>query len=210
MRARIYYSKGNPLKFTGALDLQALWQRSLRRADLSLELSQGFHPQPKIQLPFPLPLGFTGQNEIIDIWFSQDYELDEVRNKLTASVPEGIEIQSIESIEGQKRSIASSATYADFIVSVDPVAVKCTELKTSLELLLARPTIIRERNNKQYDLRPLILAAQVIENVKDHCQLELRLSAHPSSTGRPDEVIKELGVELANCEIERLGVRFDE
>jgi radical SAM-linked protein len=209
MRARIYYSKGNPLKFTGALDLQAIWQRSLRRAGLSVELSQGFHPQPKIQLPFPLPLGFTAQNEIIDIWFAQDYAVDDIRQKLAVSLPVGIEIQLVEPIDGQKKSIASSATFADFKVSVDSSDKNCDELKGSLEKLLERQVIMRERNNKQYDLRPLIFSIQMAKATNENCLLEMRLSAHPSSTGRPDEVMKELGLDLAECEIERLGVHFE-
>lgn len=209
MRARIYYSKGAALKFTSALDLQAIWQRSLRRAGLTVELSQGFHPQPKIQLPFPLPLGFTAQNEIIDIWFAQDYALDDVREKLAVSFPEGIKIQSIESIDGQKKSVASSAIYADFKVTVDTAAVNVTDLKVSLERLLERQTIMRERNDKQYDLRPLIFSIHIRKEMDGKCILDMRLSAHPSTTGRPDEVMKDLGVDLVNCEIERLGVQFE-
>ena len=209
MRVRINYSKGNPLKFTGALDLQAIWQRSLRRAGLSVELSQGFHPQPKIQLPFPLPLGFTAQNEIIDIWFAQDYAPDDIREKLAVFLPEGIEIQLVEPIDGQKKSISSSATHADFKVLVDTDAVNCDELKTSLEKLLDCQAIIREKNNKQYDLKPLILSIQMGKEMDGKCVLEMRLSAHPSTTGRPDEVMKELGLDLADCEIERLGVHFE-
>jgi hypothetical protein len=69
---------------------------------------------------------------------------------------------------------------------------------------------MRERNNKQYDLRPLILSIQFDEEGEDNCRLILRLSAHPSTTGRPDEVMKELGMDLTNCEIERLRVHFDD
>jgi radical SAM-linked protein len=209
MRARIFYSKGAALKFTGTLDIQAIWQRSLRRAGLMVELSQGFHPQPKIQLPFPLPLGFTAQNEIIDIWFAQDYDLEDVREKLTDSLPVGIEIQGIALIDGEKKSVASSATYADFKVIVDTTDVNITELKGSLEKLLESQTIMRERNDKQYDLRPLILSIQIENEMDGKCILEMQLSAHPSTTGRPDEVMKELGVNLADCEIERLGVQFE-
>jgi radical SAM-linked protein len=209
MRARIFYSKGAVLKFTGALDIQAIWQRSLRRAGLTVELSQGFHPQPKIQLPFPLPLGFTGQNEIVDIWFTQDYDLEDVREKLTVSLPVGIKIQCIELIDGQKKSIASSATTADFKVIVDTADVNKTELKYSLKKLLERPTIMRERNDKLYDLRPMILSIQIENEIDGKCVLEMRLSAHPSTTGRPDEVMKELGVNITDCEIERLGVQFE-
>ncbi len=209
MRARIYYSKGIALKFTGTLDLQSIWQRSLKRAGLTVELSQGFHPQPKIQLPFPLPLGFTAQNEIIDIWFAQDYALDDIREKLTGSLPEGIEIQFIEPIDGQRKSIASSATTADYKVIVDTAEISISDLKDSLGKLLESQTIIRERNNKQYDLRPLILSIQIGDEMEGQYILEMRLSAHPSTTGRPDEVMKELGVNLVDCEIERLGVQFE-
>ena len=82
MRVRITYSKGNAIKFTSALDMQTIWQRALKRAGLSVEYSQGFHPQPKMQLPFPLPLGFTAQNEIIDIWFTQEYDLEKIRGEI--------------------------------------------------------------------------------------------------------------------------------
>lgn len=209
MRARIYYSKGIALKFTGTLDLQSIWQRALKRAGLTVELSQGFHPQPKIQLPFPLPLGFTAQNEIIDIWFAQDYDLKDIREKLTGSLPVGIEIQCVELIDGQKKSIASSATYADFKVTVDTTNVNITDLKGSLKKLLESQTIMRERNSKQYDLRPLIFSVQIGNEMDGECILKIRLSAHPSTTGRPDEIMKELGVNLVDCEIERLGVQFE-
>lgn len=209
MRTRIYYSKGNPLKFTGALDVQAIWQRALKRAGLSVEYSQGFHPQPKIQLPFPLPLGFTARNEIIDIWFSQDYALFEIQEKLAVSLPEGIEIQLIEPIDGLKKSVKSSATYADFKVSIIAGAVNCSDLKGTMDKMLERQTIMRERNHKQYDLKPLIISIHAGEELDGNCVMEMRLSAHPSTTGRPDEVIKELGLNLADCEIERLGVQFE-
>ena len=209
MRARIYYAKGEALKFTGALDVQSIWQRSLKRADLSVEYSQGFHPQQKIQLPFPLPLGFIGQNEIIDIWFSADYELMEIEDKLSGAVPDGIEIQRIEAIDGQKKSVASSASHADFRVKVDKRIIGCEKLRNMINDLLNRPEILRERNKKHYDLRPLIFSIDLEEETEEFCVLNMTLSAHPSKTGRPDEVTMELGLDLSDCDFERVAVHFE-
>ena len=72
MRIRIVYSKADSLKYTGNLDLQKIWERLLRRANLPLAYSQGFHPQPRINQGCPLPLGFIGENEMVDIWL--DFE----------------------------------------------------------------------------------------------------------------------------------------
>ncbi len=61
MRARITFSKQGALRYTGHLDLHRLWERAMRRADLPLSYSQGFHPQPKISLASALPLGFASR-----------------------------------------------------------------------------------------------------------------------------------------------------
>ena len=47
------------MRFTGHLDLHRAWERTFRRAHLPLAYTQGFHPQPRIQLAGALPLGFT-------------------------------------------------------------------------------------------------------------------------------------------------------
>jgi len=210
MRVRIRYSKNEALKYTGALDIQAVWQRSLRRAGLAVEYSQGFHPQPKIELPFPLPLGFTATNEIIDISFKEDYPFLSIQNTLGSSLPEGIEIEKVEQIDSISKSIASKATYAEYELRIHSSRqMDCAQLMQSIDGLLAQVEIIRERNKKQYDLRPLIISIEV-EDDHSTCLMRMRLTAHPSMTGRPDEIAKELGLDLTDCDIKRLGVYFNE
>ncbi|MDP3186130.1 MAG: TIGR03936 family radical SAM-associated protein, partial [Anaerolineales bacterium] len=63
---RITFSKTGALRYTGHLDLQRIWERTARRAGLPLVYSQGFHPQPKIQIAAALPLGFSGRAELVD------------------------------------------------------------------------------------------------------------------------------------------------
>ena len=68
MRLRIVFSKTGSLRYTGHLDLQTVWERTVRRAGLPLAYTHGFHPGPKIQIASALPLGFLGRREIVDIW----------------------------------------------------------------------------------------------------------------------------------------------
>ena len=58
MRVRLTFTKQGALRYTGHLDLHKILERSIRRAKLPLAYSQGYHPQPKINLAAALPLGF--------------------------------------------------------------------------------------------------------------------------------------------------------
>ena len=72
MRLRITFSKSGTLRYTGHLDLQSIWERTVRRAGLPLAYTQGFHPSPKIQIASALPLGFIGSAEIVDVWLQDN------------------------------------------------------------------------------------------------------------------------------------------
>ena len=72
MRLRITFSKTGSLRYTGHLDLQTVWERTARRAGLTLAYTQGFHPGPRIQIASALPLGIAGTAEIVDLWLDSE------------------------------------------------------------------------------------------------------------------------------------------
>ena len=74
MRLRITFSKSGTLRYIGHLDLQSVWERTVRRAGLPLAYTQGFHPGPKIQLASALPLVFIGRAEVVDLWINETGE----------------------------------------------------------------------------------------------------------------------------------------
>ena len=76
MRIRITFSKSGAMQYVGHLDLHRSWERTFRRSGLPLAYSQGFHPQPRLNLACALPRGFTSQCEIFDAWLEQDVPID--------------------------------------------------------------------------------------------------------------------------------------
>ncbi|MCX6060238.1 MAG: TIGR03936 family radical SAM-associated protein, partial [Chloroflexi bacterium] len=82
MRARITFSKQGALRYTGHLDLHRLWERAMRRAELPLAYSLGFHPQPKISIASALPLGFSSLGEVLDVRFSEELSAHEIASRL--------------------------------------------------------------------------------------------------------------------------------
>jgi hypothetical protein len=87
------------------------------------------------------------------------------------------------------------------------------ELADKVAKMLAADSLPRERvrkgKKKTYDLRTLILAAEVLAPEGDHPQqLILELRAEPGATGRPDEVLKSMGIDPLSPHIHRTKLVF--
>lgn len=192
LRFRIRYNKDTPLQYIGNLDLHKVWERYLRRARIPVAYTQGFHPQPKIQQAAPLPLGFLSQNDLIDVWLNTEYWTEsDFLNHLKLSQQPGIEILSVAAVPLNSASLPTlilSSTYR--VIPLDPINL--THLQNRLKEMMERPSIIRARRNKTYDLRPLIEKIEVIPLSGDCVEFQMQLSAREGATGRPDEVLAEL------------------
>jgi len=210
MRLRITFQKNDEIIFASALDLQKIWERSLRRAKLKVKYSEGFHPQPKIQLAVPLPVGFHGSNELIDIWFNNEIVKNDVLEKLNENLPAGLDLVSIEEIPENQKALNGLAESAEYIVTLLDGNFDFLALQESLNSLLDKKVIERERNKKRYDLRPLIIGLNLFKAETSNLQIQMHLLARSGASGRPDEVIKELGIDPALCKFERTLIHFNE
>lgn len=206
MRIRVEFAKTEPMRFTSHLDLYRAWERLLRRAGLPLQFSQGYNPRPKLQLAAPLPLGMTSKVEIIDFWISSETDdLEQIFSLLIRSQPPGIDTHTVEFVDPASPPLqqeVSAAEYEVFLLDQDP------QLNQKVATLLVTESIVRQRRNKSYDLRPLILALH-IENGQPQ-SLRMRLSAGEGRTGRPEEVLLALEIQPENTLIERTRLVFKE
>jgi len=191
-RIRVQYTKGHPLRFTGHLDLQRLWERLLRRSGLPVRYSQGYHPRARLNLASALPLGFISDSELLDFWMNEPRPIEEVQARLEAAAPPGMAILSVEEVALSEDSLQSRMHASEFIVTFfDPQALG--ELTGKVRSLLAQDKIIRRRRKKTYDLRPLIQKIEARLAAGSEPVLWMRLLAEPGATGRPDEVLDEMG-----------------
>ena len=206
MRIRISYYKDSLLRFTSALDMQRIWERSFRRASIKLTYSKGFHPQPRIQLGIPLPLGFIGLNEKVDIWIEDSLSLKDISNRLERNLPIGLGISSIQEITFSEKALSSQIQFSDYRVYLQNYNFSQRVVENKIKNLLNEKEIIRKkRNGKKYDLRPLILVIELnIEN-QDKPFVFLRLLSQPNKNGRADEVMFSMGYSITDLLVERIG-----
>jgi len=192
-RIRVLYAKGESLRFTGHLDMQRLWERLLRRSSLPVRYSQGFHPRARLNLASALPLGFVSQSELLDFWMNEPLPINEIYARLSDAAPPGLEIKEVSQAALSEDALQVQMAASEFEVEFfDPQDAEA--LNKKVDDFLAQDTIMRRRRKKVYDLRPLILDLKVI-NLDDHPALWMRLKAQEGATGRPDEVLDELGFE---------------
>ncbi|NPV86046.1 MAG: DUF2344 domain-containing protein [Anaerolineae bacterium] len=210
MRIRIAYAKTHPLRYTSNLDMQKIWERTLRRASLPIAYSQGFHPQPRLVQACPLPLGFTSQAEIIDLWLESDLSIAEVQTALQRSLPPGITLKTVEAVDLRSPSLTNQVLAAVYVAEL-PAHVHDETLAERIQLLLAAQTLPRQRRGKHYDLRPLVLDICLIQSNNNHpLRLQMTLVARPSATGRPEEVLDALEIDPFSSRIERIRLLLEE
>lgn len=203
-RIRIKYAKTQPLKYTGSLDMQKVWERTLRRCHITLAYSQGFHPQPRIQQANPLPLGVLSQAEIVDFWLEEDKDVHLLRETLVRHLPPGIELLDLSNIPIYAPAMQTQVTEAEYSVSIP--SDQSEGLVDRIIWLMNLTTLPRERRGKQYDLRPLILNLQLVTNSISGISLLMRLACREGATGRPDEVLTALGLNPAHLSILRTAL----
>ncbi len=203
IRARITYRKCASLKYTGHLDLHRVWERSIRRSGLPLAYSQGFHPQPRIQQACPLPLGFTSDCEIIDLWLTENSSENIIQKLLTPALQTGLEITNIIMVPlsdpALQTMVSASNYYCQIIKELDSKIIR-----KNINTFLSKESLMRERRGKLYNLRSLVLGLSY--DAIPNSGIEMQLSALPGATGRPEEVLDELGINIYDVQIKRTNL----
>jgi radical SAM-linked protein len=204
MRIRITFAKQGALRYTGHLDLHKLWERAARRAELPLAYSQGFHPQPKINIAAALPLGFSSSCEIMDMKLEREIVLEGLKEKLQQTLPGGIQVLNIEETDERAPALQTQMVATEYEVTLME-SVDGSELKRRVDSIMESESIIRERRGKTYDLRPLILCLECDEASQS---IHMMLTAREGATGRPEEVLDVLGIASEETRIERSRLIF--
>lgn len=217
---RIIYAKGETIKFISHHDEFRLWERTLRRADLPLLYKQGFNPQPHMQFASPLGVGITGARELLDITLSPPAPVDEVRARLTTSLPPAVQLVDVYELPGKPEALQSLLIGSDYTIllyaAADELAPQALEER--IAGLLAQQAIWRERERKgetyTYNLRPLLfeLRYEGYDAADEEHRIFLRVQQRSGATGRPDEVVDALGLDdfARTLRRERIYLESDE
>lgn len=92
---RALFEKTGNARYISHLDLMRLFQRAFKRAGLPLTHTQGFNPRPSVSIALPLSLGVESRCELLDFDLEVPVDCGEIREKLNASLVEGVFVREV-------------------------------------------------------------------------------------------------------------------
>lgn len=205
----IKFRIGGNLRFLSHAETLRVFQRACVRAGIEIQYSQGFNPRPKLSLPLPRPVGVASDDEMLCLRVHKSTS-PQVHKSISAQVPEGCELLSVNVVRANTSFQPCSATY---VLTVRKEYLN-EELKAAIKRLLASESInlqrqIDKRNSriKNIDVRGFLKSIELDGN---SIIVECKISSAGSI--RVDEILKllELDVEKLASPIRRTSVQWKE
>ena len=203
-KLRIRYTKRGRLRFTSSRDFQRALERALRRADVPMAFSAGFHPHPKISYANAAATGTASEAEYFEISVTQRVEPESVRVALDEALPDGIDILQV--VEAGAGALADRLAASDWVLEFQGLSIEV--LRAAVEALMGRDTAEVTRMTKSgprtFDVRGSIMSARVlapedalIDVVATHvvgadCAILRMVVRHTTPAVRPDDILTAL------------------
>ncbi len=210
-RFRVLFRKGERVRYISHLDVLRAWERAIRRAGLPLSYSQGFTPHPKIAFASPLPLGFIGEAEVMDVSLDAMVPLSEFRCRLAAETTEDLAIVGVEEMPATASAPQALLLWADYRVELP--GMRLDDAKRAVAQFMARSEFPwreeKKEKSRTYDLRAAV-AVLAAEPIDTGVGLVMRLQADQEITARPEQVVAALFPGREAADITRTGLVLDE
>ena len=195
-RVIVRYAKRGRMRFASHRDIARAVERGVRRAGLPIAYSAGFTPHPKISYAGAAPTGTASEAEYLEICFTEARAASEVRDRLDAALPDGIDV--IDVIEGPA-SLAGLQLEASHWQAVLP-GVEPEDAGRAVDAFLACGSLEVERltakGSRRVDAR-----AAVITMETDRCAADTQAAGnailrmvvrHVMPAVRPDDILAAL------------------
>jgi len=183
-RYRLRFRKKGNLCFIGHRDLLRAMERLLRRADLPVAKSQGFHPKPKVSYISALPLGFASDDEAMELVLDEDWAPETLLDRMNAASVPGLEFWQATPLD-DKAPKAQAAAF-EYEMAVPESKREATSAKIA-EFLAATSVEVVKSNGKTVDARPAVLATTL-----DDGTLRMKIAAQDGPEAGVREILSVL------------------
>lgn len=194
MKKRVYFDKFGEMKFISHLDLLRFFDRLLKKSQIPVKYSQGFHPRPKMSFGSPISLGTEAYNELMDFELETPMSNEEVFDRLNSSNVVGFRVNKVEDIIG-KSSIMEEYTIMVYEIESEE------EIITKLETLLNQEEIVEVKEKKGK-----VTTRNLKERIKSFRREGNIIEMEIINTS-PNSYLDLAGIEQQDVKIKRLGYK---
>lgn len=191
--ARLRYRRGASMRWTGHLDLVRIWTRLLRRAEVPVAFSQGFHPHPRISFSPPLPVGMQSEDEYIDIDLAVEITADELFKRLCRAAPDDLEPVEVVLSSNRLESLAGRVRRMEYLLPVEGNGSRTGKLTSFLASESVPIRRVRGKKVRDVDLRPFV---EMVDPDDSPGWWRVRLVVDNGATARLEELGEAWGLDM--------------
>ena len=155
-KLRLKFKKTERAVYISHLDLMHTMQRAFSRAGYELKYSEGFNPHPQISIALPLSVGASSYCEVMDFRLKIDEDLSQMPARLSAVMPEGIEVLEVYEFTRKASEIKWLAIEGLFEYDNRDYAIAAEALKKFYEQESIVITKKTKRGMGESDIKPAI------------------------------------------------------
>ena len=159
---RVWHTKLQNSAFLSQLELQAVLDRALRRADIPMAFSQGFHPLPLISFGRALPVGMESMCEWFSVTLRERMDEKDFCARMNACLPRGMTVWKVEEVAFRdKAKIALEEEFSVRVLELDPekVAKAFSDFMARESFPFARET---KKGERVTDVRRLVTSVETL------------------------------------------------
>ncbi len=153
---RVRFTKLGKVRFVSHRDVARAFERAFRIEQLPMAFTLGFSPRPKVSFGLALGTGHESLTEYLDLELAESVEIDELPARLSAALPEGIDVSG--ACELADRAVSLQEAVDTVELQLRLVDLDSATLKGVIERALAAEslpiTTTRKGRNVVEDLRP--------------------------------------------------------
>lgn len=192
-RLVIRYAKRGRMRFASHRDIARAVERGVRKAGLPVAYSAGFSPHPKISYSGGATTGTASEAEYLEISLTGACAAAEVRDRLDAALPDGIDVTEVFDLADATDGLALEASeWRVVLPGVGP-----GDAARAVQAFLAADSIVVERlTNKglrRLDARAAVITLELDRHAVDAGCVTLHMVVrHLTPAVRPDDILAAL------------------
>ena len=187
-RYRVRFQKTGLLRWISHRDLARLWERLVRRAQLVLSMTEGFHPKPRIAFPSALALGTESLDEVVELELAERMSPLQLLERLVADNQPGLFIQSVAHLppgfgKGQMKE-------SKYRIAPPEIFVE-DEIRDAIKRLSSQPRMEVERKKKTHSFE---VATEILQLDWKSNAIEMTLNAGGGASLKPTDLLGAMGL----------------
>jgi radical SAM family uncharacterized protein/radical SAM-linked protein len=196
-KIRYRFAIQGPLRFLSHLETVRVFTRALRRAQIPVQHSQGFHPHPQLAFATARPVGLESTGEYADLILYEALEPAQFLDRLNAVLPAHIRLLAARTVALKAPALMAEPLAARYTVEFPhrwvtdgrPLAERVQALLACRDIPVQR---WHKKGRRQVNIRPGIDSLEVLSTPSDMLALSMLVREEELLKAKPQEVVQAL------------------